>query len=194
MSNNPAREKFFASISEIPIVASVKDEDSLQAALRSECEIIFVLYGDLCSIGQIVQQIKDTGKTAIVHIDLIDGLSSREIAVKYLRENSSADGIISTRPGMIKAAREQNLLAIQRYFLIDSIALENFKKSVGSGCADAIEVLPAVMPKVIKHILSFCPIPLIIGGLIMDKEDIIAGLESGAVAVSSTNPDIWTML
>lgn len=188
------KKRFFSSLERIPIVASVKDEETLAVALQSECEIIFTLYGDVCSIAAIVETGKKAGKTVIVHFDMIDGLSSREIAVKFLKENTRADGIISTRAGIIKAARDLNMIAIQRCFLIDSIAMENFKKHVIGNYADAVEVLPAVMPKIIRRITSFCDIPLIIGGLILDKEDVVLGLESGAVAVSSTNPDIWTML
>ena len=33
--------------------------------------------------------------------------------------------------------------------------------------------------------------PVIAGGLISDKEDIIAALDAGAAAISSTNPAIW---
>lgn len=185
---------FLTKLNEMPIVASVKDEVGLNKALDSECGVVFIIFGDLCSIGRIVQKVKESGKIAIVHIDLIEGLSSRDIAVKYLKENTLADGIISTRPGLIKAAKEMNLIAIQRFFLIDSIALENFNKQIGHEYADAIEILPAVMPKIIKKIVSSCSIPVIIGGLISDKEDVMSGLQSGAVAVSSTNRDIWFLL
>ena len=34
-------------------------------------------------------------------------------------------------------------------------------------------------------------VPVIAGGLISDKEDIIAALDAGAAAISSTNPAIW---
>jgi glycerol uptake operon antiterminator len=35
--------------------------------------------------------------------------------------------------------------------------------------------------------------PVIAGGLISDKEDIISALGAGAIAVSSTNPAVWNM-
>lgn len=188
------KKEFLSCLRLVPIVASVKDEAGLREALKSECEIIFVLYGDLCSIGKIVNIIKANKKIAIVHIDLIEGLANREIAVKYIKENTLADGIISTKSGIIKAAKEIGLIAIQRFFVIDSIALKNFEKQVGNGYADAVEILPAVIPKIIKRIVSSHVIPIIIGGLISDKEDVMTGLESGAVAVSSTNPKIWFLL
>ncbi|NLM61842.1 MAG: glycerol-3-phosphate responsive antiterminator, partial [Clostridiales bacterium] len=35
--------------------------------------------------------------------------------------------------------------------------------------------------------------PIIAGGLISDKEDIITALAAGAIAISSTNHDVWFM-
>lgn len=187
------RSDFLEKLNEMPIIASVKDDAGLKDALESDCEVVFIIYGDVCSIGLIVRKVKESGKIAIVHIDLIEGLASREVAVRYIKENTSADGIISTRLGIIKSAKEMGLIAVQRFFLIDSIALESFKKQIGQ-YADAIEIMPAVMPKIIKMIVSSCPAPIIIGGLISDKEDVVTGLESGAVAVSSTKRDIWFLL
>ncbi|MFA6808100.1 MAG: glycerol-3-phosphate responsive antiterminator [Eubacteriales bacterium] len=187
------REDFTIKLGEMPIIAAVKNENGLKDALNSECGVVFIIYGNLCSIGEIVRKVKETGKIAIVHIDLIEGLASKDIAVEYIKINTLADGIISTRPSIIKAAKERRLIAIQRFFLIDSIAIENFKKQVDNGYADAIEILPAVMPKIIKELSAFCKIPLIIGGLISDKEDVMLGLQSGAIAVSSTNREVWFM-
>lgn len=187
-------DDFLKKLNEMPIVASVKDENGLNEVLNSECGVVFIIYGDLCSIARIVSKVKETGKIAIVHIDLIEGLTSRDIAVRYIKENTQADGIISTKPGIVKAAKEMNLIAIQRFFLIDSLALENFKKQVGHEYADAIEILPGVMPKVIRQVVSYSRIPVIVGGLIFDKDDVMLALQSGAVAVSSSNSDIWFLL
>lgn len=44
------------------------------------------------------------------------------------------------------------------------------------------------MPKVIRRITGFARCRVIAGGLISDKEDIIAALDAGAAAISSTTP------
>ncbi|WP_352427367.1 glycerol-3-phosphate responsive antiterminator, partial [Enterocloster asparagiformis] len=36
-------------------------------------------------------------------------------------------------------------------------------------------------------------IPIIAGGLIADKEDVMNALEAGALAISSTNQKVWLM-
>ncbi len=45
-------------------------------------------------------------KFVIVHLDLIGGLAVREEAVRFIRYGTAADGIISTKPEMIRYAKE----------------------------------------------------------------------------------------
>ena len=71
--------------------------------------------------------------------------------------------------------------------------METSKKYMNLGYADAIEILPGVMPKIIKQIVEISTLPIIAGGLIQDKEDIMLALQAGATAVSSTKKEIWFM-
>ncbi len=152
-----------------------------------------MLFGDLVSIKDIIAKVKSTGKLAMVHVDLIDGLASKDIAVDYISKNTNADGIISTRPNIVRRAKICGLLAIQRFFLLDSIALDNIAKQPSLKDADAIEILPGLMPKVIRKLVSGIEKPIIAGGLITDKEDIVNALNAGAIAISSTDRRTWFM-
>ena len=49
------------------------------------------------------------------------------------------------------------------------------------------------MPKIIRRVCGVTNKPVITGGLITDKEDVTNALSAGAVAVSTTNPDVWAM-
>ena len=49
------------------------------------------------------------------------------------------------------------------------------------------------MPKIIKKICKMGNIPVIAGGLVMDKEDVMGALSAGAISVSTTNQDVWLM-
>ena len=60
-----------------PIIAAVKNEQELENALRTKCRMVFILFGDICSISSISERIKSTGKIAVVHIDLITGYQAR---------------------------------------------------------------------------------------------------------------------
>ena len=67
-----------------PVIAAVKTDEALTAALASPCSTIFLLASTLLTVDGLVHRIHDAGKLAVVHIDLVDGLSSREIAVDSL--------------------------------------------------------------------------------------------------------------
>lgn len=179
-------------LEENPVIAAVKNEEQLELAVNSPAEIIFVLFGDLMSIRKISEVINSKGKIGIIHIDLVEGLANKEIVIKYLKEETKFNGIISTKPQMIKIAKAYGLIGIQRFFIFDTLSLNNVKKHVGSEC-DAIEILPGIMPKVIKMLSDYTNKPVVAGGLIDSKEDVMQALNSGAACVSTTKKDIWYM-
>ena len=135
-------QRLYEALQRNPIIAAVRDDEGLAQCLRTDIQTVFVLYGDICNIPEIVHQIKDAGKIAIVHADLISGLATKEISVDFLRHSTLADGIISTRANMIQRARELNMIAILRVFLIDSMALDS-ALSAKNLKPDAIDILPA---------------------------------------------------
>lgn len=184
-------KEFLQALEESPIIAAIKDETGLQKCLSCESRIIFVLYGDICTIPDIVARIKNAGKLAMVHIDLIQGLSGKEIAVDFIRKYTLADGIITTKPALIKRACELKLFTVLRFFVIDSMAFDSISKQLHSVRPDVIEILPALMPKVVSRICALSKISVITGGLVADKDDVISLLDAGAKCVSSTNEDVW---
>lgn len=190
-------QEFYDAVEANPVIAAVKSDAGLQAAVEmEEIQVIFVLYGDVCTIPEILERIKAAGKKAMVHIDLIAGLSAKEISVEFIARQTRADGIITTKPALVRRAKELGIFAVLRFFAIDSLALkniENLEMQCGTSRPDFIEVLPGVMPKVLGRIAKVSRIPMIAGGLITEKEDVIAALSVGAIAVSSTNQDVWKL-
>ena len=190
-------QEFYDAVEANPVIAAVKNDAGLQAAVEmEEIQVIFVLYGDVCTIPEILERIKAAGKKAMVHIDLIAALSAKEISVEFIARQTRADGIITTKPALVRRAKELGIFAVLRFFVIDSLALkniENLEMQCGTSRPDFIEVLPGVMPKVLGRIAKVSRIPMIAGGLITEKEDVIAALSVGAIAVSSTNQDVWKL-
>lgn len=185
------RKEFLEALEDSPIIAAIKDDDGLKKCISCDSQVVFVLYGDIISIPDIVMKIKEAGKIAMVHADLISGLGSKEIAIDFLKKNTLADGIITTKPNLIKRAKELELYTILRLFLIDSMAYENIERQVKAAKPDVIEVLPALMPKIVSKVCKLSPTPVIAGGLISEKEDIMSLLQAGVTSVSSTNDKIW---
>lgn len=55
-----------------------------------------------------------------------------------------------------------------------------------------VEIMPGIMPEIIERLKIEIKIPIIAGGLISDKKDIIAALSAGADAVSTTKTGLWS--
>ena len=176
-----------------PVIASVKDEAGLSAALKSDVGVIFLLFGDVLNIGEMVGRAHAAGKAVFVHLDLVDGLAAREVSVDFIARNTAADGVLSTKASLTRRAKELGLVAIQLFFLLDSMSIENISRHLGQETSDLIEVLPGIMPKIIRRVRAVAGKPVIAGGLITDKEDVTGALGAGAVAVSTTNPAVWAM-
>ncbi|MCF2128271.1 glycerol-3-phosphate responsive antiterminator [Streptomyces sp. NPDC005047] len=182
-----------ALLEENPVVASVKDAEGLEAVLRSDCRVVFLLYGTVLDLPEIVARLKEDGRTVLVNVDLLEGFAGKEIVVRYVKEKTAADGVLSSKAFMVRAARELGLYAVHRFFLIDSLSYRKLAPQVRSSQADCVEILPGCMPRVISWVVADIDVPLIAGGLVCDRDDVFAALKAGAAAIASSNTDVWEM-
>ena len=95
--------------------------------------------------------------------------------------------------GVCAAAKERGLLTVQRFFLLDSQSVTMAAETAASVRPDMVEVMPGICPRVIRRLSSAegRRLPVIAGGMIREKEDVMALLKAGVTSVSSTNPEIW---
>ena len=173
------------------VIASVKEEADIEKAINSQANIVFLLTGNLINMADYVKRLREAGKQIFIHIDFIDGLSNTKSAIQFIAYTWKPTGIITTKSSLIKHAKEVKLMTIQRIFLIDHAAISKGIEMSLSCRPDAIEVLPGLMPTIIDRLTRSVNIPIIAGGLIHTKEDILQGLEAGALAISSGNPSLW---
>nr|WP_170870422.1 glycerol-3-phosphate responsive antiterminator [Pantoea sp. 1.19] len=59
-----------------------------------------------------MQQTKPAAKLAFIPADLLEGSSNQEAVIPFLKIVTGTDGIISTKPAMLKAARQQAFCVI----------------------------------------------------------------------------------
>ena len=65
-------QKFYDMMEANPVIAAVKDTDGLEKCCRmEEIKVIFILYGDICSLAAILPRVRECGKLAFDHVDLI---------------------------------------------------------------------------------------------------------------------------
>ena len=174
-----------------PVILAVKNDEELKSALNREGRVIFLLYGNICNLRENVHLVKEKGKMVFVHADRIDGCTSHNVFVDFLKkEGNEVDGLISTHPRLLKYAREQGMISILRVFLLDSLAVSNSLKSIAECQPDLVEVLPGIATGGFKLISNEYNGPLIAGGLIKSSEDVLAALAAGAIGISTTNLEL----
>lgn len=185
------KEYFLEATEVCPVIPEIKNDEWLESLTESDCEVVYIIYGDICSIADIVERVKARGKMAIVHIDLIVGLSAKEISVDFLKKYTKADGIISMKPALIKRAKELDMFTVQRFYMMDGFTYANIQKHVKTSNPDIVEFLPAGLSKVMKYLAEKIEQPIVASGLTQDKEDVMGALKAGAVAVATTNRLMW---
>lgn len=174
-----------------PVIAGVKNLEKFDDALNSPCDIIFLLSGSIFNIKEFVQKAKDKNKIIFIHVDLLDGFSKDAVALKYIYEEIKPDGIISTKNSQLKAAKALGFMTVQRIFIIDSLSIDTSIKASQMINPDAIEIMPGIMPKITKKMSDELDVPVIVGGLISEKEEVDKALESGALGVSTSSSSLW---
>lgn len=176
---------------ENPVIAAVKKSESINEAAKSGCTVVFILCGDIFNLKEMVDTLKAAGKLVFIHVDLIDGFSRDATALKYIAEKICPDGIISTKNSQLKAAKQLDLLTVQRLFIIDSLSIETTVRASASIEPDAVEIMPGIMPQIIKELSKEIKMPVIAGGLIREKADIENAILSGAKGVSTSDNKLW---
>jgi glycerol uptake operon antiterminator len=180
-----------SKISQNPIIAATRKEEDVNAAVLSAVTTVFLLHADIFNINCLVDKVKGRDKNVLIHIDFLEGLGRDSKAIDYIAEVIKPDGILTTRSTHVKHARDKGIFTVQRFFLVDSLSFDTMIKTVRSVKPDMIEIMPAVMPGVIKRICSAVRLPVIAGGLIDTKEDIIEILKAGAMGVSTGKKELW---
>ncbi|MCZ2259794.1 glycerol-3-phosphate responsive antiterminator [Sporosarcina sp. G11-34] len=172
----------------LPAARSLKQFDQL---LKSPFEYIVLLEVHIGNLKTLKIEAEKYGKKVIIHADLIQGLKTDNFAADFLCNDIRPAGIISTRSNMIIKAKAKGILAIQRMFLLDTIALEKSYSLLDKTAPDYIEMLPGVIPELIHEVYERTGIPIITGGLIRTRKHVEDALDAGAVAVTTSDHELW---
>lgn len=177
-----------------PIIPSVRDLKYLEKAMNLEKSVlIFLLTGSIFDLKRAMELAHKNDKILMVNIDLVNGISYDKEGIRYLAENNLCDGIISTKGYLIKAAARNDLMTIQRVFLLDSASLVSAEKSLNSQNVDAVEILPGIAAPyfIERQNNSRYDYPVIAGGLIENKKEVENLKENGVLAVSTSKQELW---
>lgn len=174
----------------VRIIAAVKKQN-FDKALLSDAEWIFDLSPDIFDIESRANLAHRHSKKYFIHFDLCDGIGKDRSGILFAK-GLSVDGIISTRVNIIKTAREAGMFTVQRFFIVDSHSVDTTLEGIKSAKPDMIEIMPGILGKVMRRLCDKVSVPMIAGGLIETREDVLTAYESGADAVSTSKWELWS--
>lgn len=183
--------KLFLMFQNSPIIAAVRNPKDIYDAIHSKSQIIFLLTGNIFNLKKIVELCIRSHKHVFVHVDLVKGYSQDNYFIRFLKDEIKPTGIISTRTSMITRAKQEDLLTIQRLFLLDSLAMDLSMQSVKKIKPDALEVLPGLVPKLITAVKDQVDMPIITGGFIETEEEVLSCFSAGALSASTSHQPLW---
>jgi|AGTN01.3.fsa_nt_gi Glycerol-3-phosphate responsive antiterminator (mRNA-binding) len=182
---------YVETIRDNPVIAAVQSQPTFGAALGLRMPTVFLVNTDIFSAKASVDLGIAAGCNVLLHMDLIDGLASSAKALDYVQHRISPSGIISTKSTLIKYAREQGVFCIQRFFIVDSASYDNAVRTARKNKPNMVELMPGIIPDVLRRFTAEVDTPVIAGGLITDRHQVISALSAGAVGVSTGCQALW---
>ncbi|MFC6549004.1 glycerol-3-phosphate responsive antiterminator [Cohnella cellulosilytica] len=164
----------------------------MKAAIDSEVDAIIYMNGDLNDMVSNTFKEYCRQKRVFIHIDLLKGLSSDKESLQFIQRYVRPYGIVSTKSNIIKSAKKEGLVTIQRVFLIDTKSYNTSIEAISHNDPDCVEVMPAIAPSIVKSYKQQLPsISIILGGLVSEESHISEAFKQGADAVSLSKTSLW---
>lgn len=173
------------------IIPAISNHQDLKKFIQMPLTYGILMNFQLAQLPDLVKMMKDNKKKVLIHSELIRGLSSDEFGAIYLIQTLQVDGIISSKPKVIEICKKRKVIGILRFFLKDTISLEQSLEMASHAEPDYLEILPALSTDIIPEIRQRINVPIFMGGLIRSEAQIETCLKAGAVAVTTSNPDLW---
>ena len=179
-------------LAEHPVIPAIRQAAEIDEAASCGARLVFFLTGSIYDVRDVVQRAAAHGQQVFCHVDLVQGIGKDPVGMKWLAREIGVRGILTTRSSLIRAAKDEGLIAVQRLFVLDSESLRTGLSVVASSQPDAVEILPAlVLPNIIHRLPVDEISPFIAGGLVESVSEVEAVLATGALGVSTSKRELW---
>jgi glycerol uptake operon antiterminator len=181
-----------ARLTRHPVIATLYGIEQIDIFLKSDAEVSIVANVDLRKLHPVVAALTKAGKYVIVNIDSCDGLSQDKGGVEYLAD-IGVTSLVSTRVATIQRANRAGLVTMQKVFVTDRSTWPRSVKALEQSDPNLVPLMPAPM-------LSHLPAqdrkalpPIVTSGFVCNKADVFNALKNGAVAVSTSDSELWNL-
>ncbi|WP_307251803.1 glycerol-3-phosphate responsive antiterminator [Croceifilum oryzae] len=173
------------------ILPAAKNIKQFERLMKTNFEYIILLDSHVAQLQALMNLANQHKKKVLLHVDLVQGLRSDEYAAEFICQTIRPAGLISTRTPVVSVAKKKSLIAIQRVFLLDAHALNTSYRLLESFKPDFVEVLPGIMPHIIREVVEHTGIPALAGGLIRTEDEVRQAIQAGAVAATTSSEKLW---
>jgi len=189
------RAKFNNALLKSRIVPAIKHPEDLGEVLNIPwVSVVILLGGDINDLEEILKvRRRYPEKFLLAHIDLISGVGKDNSGVRYLKR-MGLEGIVSVKWQLLRYGKENKMITVQRLFLVDSESIRTGLKVIRQISPDAIEVMPATVPKfAIDELRNAADFNILGGGLLRTEEDVHQALGNGLTAVTTSRRNLWNL-
>lgn len=173
------------------LVAAVMEPEAIPGAIASPVSAVILRCGNILDLPSVVAVLRRGGKAVLIQADLIEGVAHDAEGIRLIAGTARPDAIITTRSHLIAAVRKEGLTAILHQFVIDNPSYQRALGYIAATRPDAFYLMPGLMPRVVRDLVSDTSVPIMAGGLIRHASEFRPVLEAGAVAVVSGTPSLW---
>lgn len=190
--NESQRQELFNHLLTHPAIPALRRLEDVDLAARNEAKLVFFLTGTVYELRDVCARSESLGINVFCHLDLLQGIGKDPVGIKWLASEIGVRGILTTRSPLIRAAKAEGLMAIQRLFLLDSESVKTGLEVIASSRPDAVEILPGlVLPMMAQRLPIDKLSPFIAGGLVETDDDLKAVTSTGALGVSTSRQELW---
>jgi glycerol uptake operon antiterminator len=190
--SDPKLAYFLRVIRNNPVIACMAKDVSLLEAAKARASGVIIQHATLQNLPGLVQELQLRDKFTLVDVDQLDGIKSDMSGIQYLKDNH-VDAIITTRANVITTGKAVGLISVLRCFIVDRKSLNKAMDLVSTLKPDLLEIMPAavfgdVYRRLEKQKMS---LPVLASGLLESHQQVQDILDSGAVAVTTSNKRLW---
>lgn len=175
-----------------PVIATLYGPDEIDCFVQSTAEVAIVANVDLRKLHRVVAALTKADKYVIVNIDSCDGLSQDKGGVEYLAD-IGVTSLVSTRVATIQRGNRAGLVTMQKVFVTDRSTWPRSVKALEQSDPNLVQLMPAPMLARLSAQDRKALPPIVASGFVCNEADVLAILGGGAVAVSTSDTELWNL-
>lgn len=173
-----------------PVIGTLFGENDLEQFCSRPTRFSFVANLPLVRVAAVFERLSAAATLPLLNVDSVPGLTANADGLEYLK-SVGVPGIVSTHTQAVSRAADLGLLSVQKVFVTDRSNLRRAAATVKSSHAHFVQLMPwPVVPHLSPEFLRALG-PFIVSGFVNEEDDIHAALRLGALAVSSSQKELW---